>query len=258
MLFAALDTVPKPANVGDPNPLTIRDVKRERKIQGAGRRGRPRGKGSQPVRRRADAGLGLPVPELVEQGPPGVKRFAFELDGVPPGTNPEGAAFKLTLVGGRPFLRVQHQSRMAARATQPNFKRIVDTRRRRRPAAPWEFGLAVIDSPSATASSAGLVGRLRLLLAGSNEASLTRRLAGTIFLIRIASAALAYLSQILLARWMGGSDYGVYVLRLDLGPAARQHDGFRDLCFGTERSFRSIAPVASTRCCAASSPAAAG
>jgi O-antigen/teichoic acid export membrane protein len=50
-----------------------------------------------------------------------------------------------------------------------------------------------------------------MLLAGSNEASLTRRLAGTIFLIRIASAALAYLSQILLARWMGGSDYGVYV-----------------------------------------------
>src|SRR6201991_1227530 len=28
-LFAALDTVPKPANVGDPNPLTIRDVKRD-------------------------------------------------------------------------------------------------------------------------------------------------------------------------------------------------------------------------------------
>src|SRR6476469_9605139 len=32
-LFAALDTVPKPANVGDPNPLTIRDVKREGKSQ---------------------------------------------------------------------------------------------------------------------------------------------------------------------------------------------------------------------------------
>src|SRR6185295_13168837 len=28
-LFAALDTVPKPATVGDPNPLTIRDVKRD-------------------------------------------------------------------------------------------------------------------------------------------------------------------------------------------------------------------------------------
>src|SRR5262249_27693293 len=54
--------------------------------------------------------------------------------------------------------------------------------------------------------------RLKSRLAGgSNEASLTRRLAGTIFIIRVLSAALAYLSQILLARWMGGSDYGVYV-----------------------------------------------
>src|SRR3954453_626993 len=31
VLFAALDGVPKPANVGDPNPLTIRDVRREGK-----------------------------------------------------------------------------------------------------------------------------------------------------------------------------------------------------------------------------------
>src|SRR3984885_295776 len=30
-LFAALDTVPKPATIGDPNPLTIRDVKRDGK-----------------------------------------------------------------------------------------------------------------------------------------------------------------------------------------------------------------------------------
>jgi O-antigen/teichoic acid export membrane protein len=46
---------------------------------------------------------------------------------------------------------------------------------------------------------------------GSSEASVTKRLAGAIFIIRVFSAALAYLSQILLARWMGGSDYGVYV-----------------------------------------------
>ena len=52
---------------------------------------------------------------------------------------------------------------------------------------------------------------LQALLGGSSEASVTRRLAGTIFIIRVVSAALAYLSQILLARWMGGSDYGVYV-----------------------------------------------
>src|SRR5437868_7770152 len=46
---------------------------------------------------------------------------------------------------------------------------------------------------------------------GSGEASVTKRLASTIFIIRVVSAGLAYLSQILLARWMGGSDYGVYV-----------------------------------------------
>src|ERR1700743_1714681 len=50
-----------------------------------------------------------------------------------------------------------------------------------------------------------------MVAGGSNEASVTRRLAGTIFIIRVFSAALAYFSQILLARWMSGSDYGIYV-----------------------------------------------
>src|SRR5271169_2980512 len=59
---------------------------------------------------------------------------------------------------------------------------------------------------------AGLIARLRArLTGGTSEASVTRRLAGTIFIIRVVSAGLAYLSQILLARWMGGSDYGIYV-----------------------------------------------
>jgi len=57
-----------------------------------------------------------------------------------------------------------------------------------------------------------LAGLLRGALGDSSEASLTKRLAGTIFIIRVFSAALGYLSQILFARWMGGSDYGdVYV-----------------------------------------------
>src|SRR6202051_2013753 len=72
-----------------------------------------------------------------------------------------------------------------------------------------------MDAQSATVPPAGVMTRLRTLivgfLAGSSEASLTKRLAGTIFIIRVVSAAMAYLSQILLARWMGGSDYGVYV-----------------------------------------------
>ena len=58
-----------------------------------------------------------------------------------------------------------------------------------------------------------MLARLRSMLGGegSSEASVTRRLAGTIFIIRVFSAALAYFSQVLLARWMGGSDYGIYV-----------------------------------------------
>jgi O-antigen/teichoic acid export membrane protein len=71
--------------------------------------------------------------------------------------------------------------------------------------------VAVMDIQSATASPIGMIARLRSVLGGPSEASVTKRLAGTIFIIRVISAAMAYLSQILLARWMGGSDYGVYV-----------------------------------------------
>ena len=75
--------------------------------------------------------------------------------------------------------------------------------------------MAVMDAQPATTLPAGMVARLRSMLGGSldgsSETSVTKRLAGTIFIIRVVSAALAYLSQILLARWMGGSDYGVYV-----------------------------------------------
>jgi O-antigen/teichoic acid export membrane protein len=72
--------------------------------------------------------------------------------------------------------------------------------------------VATMNAPPAIAQPMGLTARLRALLGGgTHEASLTRRLAGTIFIIRVLSAALAYLAQILLARWMGGSDYGIYV-----------------------------------------------
>jgi O-antigen/teichoic acid export membrane protein len=77
------------------------------------------------------------------------------------------------------------------------------------------FPLAVMDARSETPPPGGLIRRLRAMLGGSagdsSDASVTRRLAGAILVIRVVSAALAYLAQILLARWMGGSDYGVYV-----------------------------------------------
>jgi len=86
------------------------------------------------------------------------------------------------------------------------------------------------------------LGRVRGRLGGSHEASLTKRLAGTIFIIRVASAALAYFSQIVLARWMGGSDYGVYVYVwtwvLLLGSM---------MDFGTSASAQKIIPEYRTR-----------
>lgn len=101
-LAAALDTVPKPARVGDPNPLTIRDVTR---------------KGQSTVTvdvatsdPKDDVSLfvegptpdwALPIPTRLDRAPRGVKRFSFKLDGLPPDTKPDGAALKLTLVGGK-------------------------------------------------------------------------------------------------------------------------------------------------------------
>src|ERR1700723_2345903 len=100
VLFAALDTVPKPASVGDPNPLTIRDVKREGKSTVLIDVLSPDARTVNLFVEGPTPDWALPVPKLVEHGPPGIKRFSFELDGVPPGVNPEGAALKLTLVGG--------------------------------------------------------------------------------------------------------------------------------------------------------------
>src|SRR5579863_7788822 len=94
-LFAALDTVPKPANVGDPNPLTIRDGKRDGKSTVLVDVVAP--PDAVPIDLFVEGPTpdwGLPVPKLLEHGPPGVKRFGFELDGLPPGADPEGAALK--------------------------------------------------------------------------------------------------------------------------------------------------------------------
>src|SRR5882724_5256721 len=99
-LFAALDTVPKPANVGDPNPLTIRDVKREGKSSVLIDVVAPDARDVNLFVEGPTPDWGLPVPKPVEHSPPGVKRFSFALDGVPPGVNPDGAALKITLVGG--------------------------------------------------------------------------------------------------------------------------------------------------------------
>lgn len=55
------------------------------------------------------------------------------------------------------------------------------------------------------------LGRLRLLATDQSHLSIARRVAGTAFMLRVASAMLAYIGQILFARWMGRFEFGIYV-----------------------------------------------
>jgi len=80
---------------------------------------------------------------------------------------------------------------------------------------PAEAGLALTDSQRATrlpegSALPGLWTRLKARL-GTAEHLMVQRLAGTVFLIRVASALLAYGSQVLFARWMGSYEFGIYV-----------------------------------------------
>jgi O-antigen/teichoic acid export membrane protein len=71
------------------------------------------------------------------------------------------------------------------------------------------------DEPSLPCSLSGRarqrLRRLRERAFGAEDGSLFGRDAATAFAIRILSAAILYLSQVLLARWIGGHDYGIYV-----------------------------------------------
>jgi hypothetical protein len=57
------------------------------------------------------------------------------------------------------------------------------------------------------------------ILKGDNDTTRTQRDALIAFTVRVASAGLLYLSQIVLARWMGRFEYGI---RLDLVADARR------------------------------------
>ena len=65
-------------------------------------------------------------------------------------------------------------------------------------------------APRLPARPFGLWSRLKARFADAEDL-LVHRLAGTVFIIRVASAALAFGSQVLLARWMGSFEFGIYV-----------------------------------------------
>lgn len=57
----------------------------------------------------------------------------------------------------------------------------------------------------------GVLGKLVSILKGEGDRERTKRDAVTAFSVRCASAALLYLTQVVLARWMGSYEYGIYV-----------------------------------------------
>src|SRR5476651_1652970 len=58
---------------------------------------------------------------------------------------------------------------------------------------------------------ASIIARVKAILADRSDNRLTQLVAGKVFLVRVASALLALVSQVLLARWMGSFEFGVYI-----------------------------------------------
>jgi O-antigen/teichoic acid export membrane protein len=75
-------------------------------------------------------------------------------------------------------------------------------------AAPADGGTATVERPRLAAQWTAI----RDLVSGSGERVAVQRNALLAFAVRVASAGLLYLSQIVLARWMGASEFGTYVL----------------------------------------------
>ncbi|MBI3435295.1 MAG: lipopolysaccharide biosynthesis protein [Proteobacteria bacterium] len=60
-------------------------------------------------------------------------------------------------------------------------------------------------------SARALLDRVASWRADGSDRSVAQRVAGTAFAIRVASAVVVFLTQVLLARWMGRHEFGIYV-----------------------------------------------
>jgi O-antigen/teichoic acid export membrane protein len=56
-----------------------------------------------------------------------------------------------------------------------------------------------------------LFARVKAWLADHSDSGLAQKMAGNVFLVRVGSAVLALVSQVLLARWMGRFEFGIYI-----------------------------------------------
>jgi DsbC/DsbD-like thiol-disulfide interchange protein len=109
VLAAAEARVPKKTVLGEGATLAIKSVRRE---DGAGRRrvivdvAAPLGVRVALFAEGPTPDWALPVPKAVDGAPAGLQRFAFALDGAPPGATYDGAAIALTAVAGNIAIEV--------------------------------------------------------------------------------------------------------------------------------------------------------
>ncbi len=80
-----------------------------------------------------------------------------------------------------------------------------------RPAAREGATVGGSDNPAPARSVAGLLARVKAILADKSESRLAQLVAGKVFLVRVGSALLALVSQVLLARFMGRFEFGIYI-----------------------------------------------
>jgi len=66
-------------------------------------------------------------------------------------------------------------------------------------------------APASPLPAAVLLARVKAMLADRGDSRVAQLLAGKVFLLRVASAMLALVSQVLLARWMGRFEFGIYI-----------------------------------------------
>ncbi|MFN3655809.1 MAG: lipopolysaccharide biosynthesis protein [Pseudolabrys sp.] len=59
--------------------------------------------------------------------------------------------------------------------------------------------------------AARLIARVKSILADNSDNRLAQLVAGKVFLVRVGSAVLALVSQVLLARWMGSFEFGIFI-----------------------------------------------
>ena len=109
-LAAAEARVPKSATVGENAPLAVRSVHEEpgarftRVIVDVAA---PQGEPVDLFAEGPSPEWALPVPMPVAGAPSGQHRFAFDLDGLPPGANPHGAVLTLTASAGSSAIEVK-------------------------------------------------------------------------------------------------------------------------------------------------------